>query len=143
MILNGELQLYVQRQMEAVVAAFSKYAACSQVSYSEQLPVWEVLGKEILESYESLREEYKQEFDKISQIRDYELCIEELNQSDVEELSSDSEDEKPAKTVKVVDVDKDDDLHSESESVPEVDSSDSDDSDDLDNVSDSDEESDL
>lgn len=143
MILNGELQLYVQRQMEAVVAAFSKYAACSQISYSEQLPVWEVLGKEILESYESLREEYKQEFEKISEIIDDRLCIEELNQSDVEELSSDSEDEKPAKTVKVVDVEKDDDLHSESESVPEVDSSESDDSDDLDNVSDSDEESDL
>lgn len=66
MILNGELQMYVQRQMEAIVCAFSKYAACSQVSYAEQLPVWEVLGKEILESYDSLREEYKQEFDKLS-----------------------------------------------------------------------------
>ena len=66
MILSGELHLYVQRQMEAVVAAFSKYAACSQVSYAEQLPVWEVLGKEILENYESLREEYKQEFEKLS-----------------------------------------------------------------------------
>ena len=68
MIINGELQLYVQRQMDAMVNAFSKYAACSYVSYNEQLPVWEVLGKEILESYDSLREEYKQEFDRLSKI---------------------------------------------------------------------------
>lgn len=131
MIINGELQLYVQRQMEAIVSAFSKYAACSHVSYSEQLPVWEVLGKEILEGYDALREEYKQEFDRLSWWCWSWWCVEELDDSDVEELSDSEEEEKPAKVVKKVDVDED--LHSESESVPEVDSSD--DSDDLDNVS--------
>ena len=60
--------MYVQRQMEAIIAAFSKYAACSHISYSQQLPVWEVLGKEILESYETLREEYSQEFERLSRI---------------------------------------------------------------------------
>ena len=65
MILNGELDMYVKRQMDAVIAAFSQYAACSSVSYAEQLPVWSVLGKEVVENFDELEAKYKEEYEKL------------------------------------------------------------------------------
>ena len=58
MILNGELDMYVIR-------AFSEYAACSNVSYAEQMPVWSVLGKEVSENFDALTEKYKEEYEKL------------------------------------------------------------------------------
>ena len=65
MILNGELDMYVKRQMDAVITAFSEYAACSSVSYAEQLPVWSVLGKEVATNFEELESKYKEEYAKL------------------------------------------------------------------------------
>lgn len=65
MILNGELDMYVKRQMVAVITAFSEYAACSSVSYAEQLPVWSVLGKEVATNFEELESKYKEEYAKL------------------------------------------------------------------------------
>ena len=73
----------------------------------------------------------------VSVCSEWYYSIEELDDSDVEELDDSEDEEKPVKVIKKVG----DDLHSESESVPEVDSSD--DSDDLDNVSVSSDESNL
>ena len=65
MILSDELRVFVERQKKAILDAFSNYAACSQVSYSQQMPVWEELGKEICPTYEALVEQFKTEFEEI------------------------------------------------------------------------------
>ena len=126
MILSDELRLFVERQKNAILVAFSNYAACSQISYNQQMPVWEELGKEICPTYEELVEQFKTEFDEMKK---------EEEESDVPEIDDDEEDEEEDKKEKVKEVT----LSSESESVPEVSSSENSDSDsdDLDNVSDS------
>ena len=65
MLLNGELATYVERQMNAIIHAFSRYAACSQVSYMKQVEVWETLGKEICPEYETLYKSDEAEFERL------------------------------------------------------------------------------
>ena len=65
MILSDELRLFVERQKNAILVAFSNYAACSQISYNQQTPVWEELGKEICPTYEALVEQFKTEFEEM------------------------------------------------------------------------------
>ena len=92
LLLSVELKMYVQKQSVAILTAFSKYAACSHVSYQEQLPVWEVLGREIYTEYEKLYNNYKEEFEKLRQLGDEDDDIEELDSSE-----SDKEEEEAAK----------------------------------------------
>ena len=122
MILSDELRMFVDHQKLTVCAALSNYAACAQVSFQNQAPVWKQVGEEIDPSYGELEKKYEEEFEKMKQ----------LDESDVSEVD-DSEEETP-KAVKKVET-----YSSESESVPEVSSSEEEksDSDDLDDVSDS------
>lgn len=146
--------MYVQKQSAAILTAFSKYAACSHVSYQEQLPVWEVLGREIYTEYDKLYSSYKEEFEKLRQLGDDEDDIEELDSSESEKEEEEAAKKKPKKGLfgrkekkedkkkKEEDSDDDDDVSSISEvdsSVSEVDSISSD----VDEVSDSDSEEDL
>ena len=108
MILSDELRLFVERQKNAILVAFSNYAACSQISYNQQTPVWEELGKEICPTYEALVEQFKTEFEEDE---------EEKKKEKVKEVTLSSESES------VPEVSSSEDSNS--------------DSDDLDNVSDS------
>ena len=84
MILSDELRLFVERQKNAILVAFSNYAACSQISYNQQTPVWEELGKEICPTYEALVEQFKTEFEEMKK---------EEEESDIPEVDDDEEDE--------------------------------------------------
>ena len=153
MLLSDELKAYVRKQSEAILNAFSKYAACCHVSYQEQLPLWEVLGREISTQYDKLYNDYKEELEKLRKL-DEMSDIEELDESASEEEKQKTK-SKPKKGLFGKKAETKVEEEDDDSSVEEVDSSDTkEDSDstdlddvsvstDLDNVSDSESESDL